>query len=150
MLRSGGAGWKSAPGRRIVPVAARWPATSHHLAHEYHTSPRESERLAAILALRERPDARYLRWLSERLAVERPFLGYQAALAIRAAAGRLIDSDLNRVSEAARKALPYMGVVLLRLDRPEALAQAVRFVDLGQQQLTEALKEIKKRTTGLG
>lgn len=44
------------------------------------------ERLAAVSALEELPHPRYLTWLSQRLGVEKPYLGYRAAQALLAAA----------------------------------------------------------------
>lgn len=55
------------------------------LVAEFQKSPESGIRLAAIAILQMFPDARHLNWLAERLdnpEVEKPFVGYQAALAL--------------------------------------------------------------------
>jgi hypothetical protein len=58
------------------------------------------ERLAAVSTLVAIPDERHLRWLAERLATEKPFIGYHAALALLAAARQLDDDQLPQVESA--------------------------------------------------
>ena len=92
-------------------------ATEHlRLADPFHLSPSAGDRLAVVVAIRRQPDERYLRWLSERLVVEAPFVGYQPPWPCSKSAQVLSDTCLNAV-ETARPRRP--GVV-------EALTGRVR------------------------
>ncbi len=85
------------------------PLEKYDLAERFHLNDSEGERLAAVLNLVRSPDTRYLRWLSERVAVEGPFVGYQAAVALEAAAEKLPQIDLDALTatvECARKWIP--------------------------------------------
>jgi hypothetical protein len=53
-----------------------------YLVPELIISPSAGERLAAICILQQIPDKAYLNWLAERVAVEKPFPGYHATLAL--------------------------------------------------------------------
>ncbi len=88
------------------------------------------DRLAAIVALQERPDGQFLSWLASRLrpgeypyadpdAGEPPFVGLQAALALERAARRL--SVFGEVGPTLALAAKYLGSGLARSDRREAL-----------------------------
>ena len=81
-------------------------ATSPML-HDLTASDSAGERLAAIASLQVRPDANLLEWLATRLASETPFVGYQAAVALRVAA-RTLDPPhhdaVRRAIELASKA----------------------------------------------
>jgi Domain of unknown function (DUF4062) len=61
-------------------------------------------RLAAISFLEALPDPTYLPWLAERVAIERPFVGYRAAMALLAAARNLPAENLSSVAEAINAA----------------------------------------------
>jgi hypothetical protein len=74
------------------------PLESYNLPDRLHLSDSPGERLAVIVALDQRPDPRYLRWLSERLVVETRFVGFSAVLALRAAAQRLPSRELDRLA----------------------------------------------------
>jgi hypothetical protein len=74
------------------------PLESYNLPGRLHLSDSPGERLAVVVALDQRPDPRYLRWLSERLVVETRFVGFSAALALRAAAQRLPSRELDRLA----------------------------------------------------
>jgi hypothetical protein len=66
------------------------------------------ERLAAIAFLQIKPDAKYLDWLADRIANEKPFIKFQAALALRNATRSLSQEDratLQTAIEKAKKAL---------------------------------------------
>jgi hypothetical protein len=85
------------------------PLEEYELADRFHLSESDGERLSAVLALVRRPDTRYLRWLAERVAVESPFTGYQAAVALETAARMLPLLDLDAAMaavECARNWLP--------------------------------------------
>lgn len=80
------------------------PLADHNLAELYHLSDCPGERLVAILTLVIAPDLRYLQWLSERLAVESHFVGYQAAVALHSAAATVPRADLDSVAAAVDNA----------------------------------------------
>lgn len=67
---------------------------------EFRLSDREGMRLAAILVLEGAPRADCLHWLSERVWVESPFVGFMAAHALWMAALRLPPNAAPRVREA--------------------------------------------------
>jgi hypothetical protein len=60
--------------------------SANYLIPELIISPSAGERLAAICILQQFPNKAYLNWLAERVAVENPFPGYHAALALLRAA----------------------------------------------------------------
>lgn len=62
------------------------------------------KRLAAIVALQEKPTIEYVGWLAEHVGdIEKPFVGYQAAVALYNSARSLPDK--TKVSEAIEKGL---------------------------------------------
>lgn len=62
------------------------------------------KRLAAIVTLQEKPNAGYLDWLAEHVGdIEKPFIGYQAAVALYTSARSLPEK--NQVSGAIKKGL---------------------------------------------
>jgi hypothetical protein len=63
-------------------------------------SPSAGERLAAVSALEELPNPKYLVWLADRLGVEKPFIGYHATQALLAAARTLGQSRRQEVEDA--------------------------------------------------
>lgn len=111
------------------------PLGEYDLSDRFHLSESDGERLVAVLTLVRRPDPRYLRWLSERPAVETLFVGYQAAVALWTAAETLPQVDLDAVTaavEGARKWIP-------QAERPNE----------GQwKKLGQALEVIAKRSAG--
>jgi hypothetical protein len=72
----------------------------YNLPLQFHLSDSEGRRLAAVLALEAEPDAAYLRWLAERVAVENPFVAFTAAQALTTAALKIPGADLERVRRA--------------------------------------------------
>lgn len=58
------------------------------------------QRLAAIVILQLKPDAMYLDWLAQRIREDKPFAGYQAALALLNAARNLHISHSAQVAKA--------------------------------------------------
>jgi hypothetical protein len=81
------------------------------------------ERLAAVVALQVLPHPEYLMWLSERMAIEKPFIGYHAAIALLAAARTLSDSDLDQVAKAVAH-MRATSKIPEHSDRAEALHSA--------------------------
>src|SRR5688500_15952766 len=51
-------------------------------------------------------DARHVPWLAERVAKEKPFVGYHAAIALLAAARTLPEGDLPQVGEVVSSHAP--------------------------------------------
>jgi hypothetical protein len=86
------------------------------------TSP--GERLAAVAFLQVHPDRTFLDWLADRVASEKPFLGYQAAVALLYAA-RSFGRDTLR---AIQKAKSMLGPELSGTDSARTLDQAERAV----------------------
>ena len=56
-----------------------FPLEEYSLTDFFLLSDSPGERLAAVLALARSPRVEYLHWLSERIAVEAPFVGLRAA-----------------------------------------------------------------------
>lgn len=65
----------------------------------YTSSVRPGMRLAAVMALQERPATGHASWLAARVCEERPFVGYHAALALRAIARASEPSELESLRE---------------------------------------------------
>jgi len=94
----------------------------------FHLSPSAGDRLAAVVALQRRPDQRYLRWLSERLTTEAPFMGYHAALALHEAAQSLADDALDDVETAVRDAIEWTKQLSETTDRRTMLQRTMSVV----------------------
>jgi hypothetical protein len=73
----------------------------YDLPGQCHLSDSEGHRLLAVLALEAEPSPIYLRWLSERVSVEEPLVGYVATQGLTAAAIRIPASDVTRVRAAS-------------------------------------------------
>ncbi|CAN5543625.1 hypothetical protein BH10PLA2_BH10PLA2_27170 [soil metagenome] len=115
------------------------------LPGRFHLSESTSERLAAILALEAVPDAGYLRWLSERVIVEQPLLGFVAGQAMITAARNLERKLLSRVRAAAQWAEDC-------LKQQESEASDVEEYEARNrlEQLNTAQKMIARRTGKAG
>ena len=74
------------------------------LPGRFHLSASEGRRLLAVLALEAAPDINYLRWLSERVAVEKPFTGFIAAQALGATALRSSADKIVNIRPALNEA----------------------------------------------
>jgi tetratricopeptide (TPR) repeat protein len=74
---------------------------------EFMTSDQPGERLAAIMMLQVRPAINYVEWLGAHVnpKIETPFVGYQAAVALRIAAQKLPVDDLPVVERSIIAAL---------------------------------------------
>jgi hypothetical protein len=113
---------------------ARLLLADHGLPESFYSSPRAGERLAAILALAQVPNPGFLRWLAERPAVELPYAGYAAAVALTEAAVALPVAALDRVERAAAE-----GERLRRQRKKAAEQEACR------QELDESRKAVGRR-----
>lgn len=67
------------------------------------------ERLAAVAILKEIPSPDYLTWLANRVGVEKPFIGYQATVALATAARTLEKSHRSEVGDAISMAKDIMS-----------------------------------------
>jgi hypothetical protein len=110
---------------QLVEQLLAFPLEDYDLPVDYHLSEFGGERLAVILALARQPQTRYLRWLSERVGAEHPYVGCRAAEALLAAARKLQLDELDAVAAAVVVALECIPVVILRAGHREALAQSL-------------------------
>lgn len=90
------------------------------LPGQFHLSESAGERLAAVLALEKDPHPAYLRWLSERVAVEKPLIGFMAAQALITAGFWLDRNDLNRISKAISTAIDLLDGLADTDEQPAA------------------------------
>ena len=82
------------------------PAALPELA-QFQSSVIAGERLACVVMLQLQPQAECLKWLVDRFRVERPFVQYHAALALRSAA-RQLKGQTPRVKEAVKTAMEIL------------------------------------------
>jgi hypothetical protein len=80
------------------------------------------ERLACVVMLQSKPDRDLLNWLVDRFKLERPFVQYHAALALRSSV-RGLPKDLLKVREAVETAMEMMGEASHVSDRYRVLLQ---------------------------
>jgi hypothetical protein len=83
--------------------------SSYALLPELIESQSAGHRLAAVTTLQAVPNPDYLEWLGARLQVEKPFIGYHAAIALLSAARSVDVKELRRVRaalDAARRSAP--------------------------------------------
>jgi Domain of unknown function (DUF4062) len=84
----------------VVSEMRKLALKAYPLLPELAGSASPGQRLAAVVILGSIPDANYLPWLAERLRLESPFLGYQAALAVLAAVRALYESKYEELRSA--------------------------------------------------
>jgi hypothetical protein len=89
------------------------------LPDQFHLSELARDRLAAVLALERWPDPRYLRWLSERVTVEKPLIGYVATQALVAAALLLPRKELEHLRTAVVEAQVRLGEMIETEEKPD-------------------------------
>jgi hypothetical protein len=87
------------------------------------------KRLAAVTALQAIPDVGRLPWLAERIAAEKPFIGYHAAVALVAAARELPQHQLPDVASAIDAAEAAAARLPADADRTFTLRNARRELD---------------------
>src|SRR5260370_27222604 len=93
---------------------------------EFSRSTSAGERLAAIAILQINPDSQYWDWLADRLGDERPFVGYQAAVALLTAVRASAPTDKERLDPILRRAKESLGADLTDSDRAKTIDTAVR------------------------
>jgi hypothetical protein len=118
-LRAPITGMRAGPDRtRLMEVVASkmraMAVSTYPFLSDLMTSGSAGSRLAAVLTLEAVPDPRHLEWLAQRVALEKPFVGYHAALALLSAARSLTVDQLPEVRAAV--ALAREGTRHLRPD----------------------------------
>jgi hypothetical protein len=110
--------------RGLAPLAGQ-------LVPELMASEQSGERLAAIAMLQAKPDRERLDWLSACVdpATEQPFIGYHAAIALRAACRQLPLDDLPAVEKSLRRALDTVS------GRPDSGRDRTLRLALGELQI---------------
>ena len=111
------------------------------LPGRFHLSESEGERLTAVLALEKAPDPGYLRWLSERVTVEKPLIGFMAAQALATAGLRLHQIALGRIAKAISDATDLLDGLADADEQP-----AVGDVAARKRQLQAALSLVEMRS----
>ena len=76
--------------------------SSYPLLKDLARSESPGQRLAAVSILQAIPNHEYLLWLAERLRIEKPFLGYHAAVALLSAVRSLYASHSKELGEAIK------------------------------------------------
>jgi hypothetical protein len=90
----------------VEKMRSAFPA-ARYLLDRLAKSDSPGERLAAIVCLQAQPDINYIEWLARRVdpGIERPFVGYQAAVALRAAVHILFAVAAEDLEHCLRIAL---------------------------------------------
>ncbi|HEY6989774.1 MAG TPA: hypothetical protein VH369_15375 [Bryobacteraceae bacterium] len=116
--------------RRMTAVFSRMKAKApgaRALLDEFEKSESPGIRLAAIAILQMFPNADHLDWLARRLdnpGMEKPFVGYQAAVALLDAVQALPSEECGRLKAALEKALALAQTLPEDSDRLDVLAMA--------------------------
>jgi hypothetical protein len=118
--------------RHMTAVLSRMKAKAasvRGLVDELQKSNDPGRRLAAIAILQMFPDARHLSWLAERLdnpGVERPFVGYHAAVALLEAVRALPATECALVKSSLGRAMSLAKKLPTDSDRIQVLEVAQR------------------------
>lgn len=123
--------------RRMEVVASRLRTLAqsvYPLLPELVASNQAGDRLAAVTTLQAIPTIGYVNWLAERVCVEKPFIGYHAALALLEAVRALPPEDLDQVARA--------------LERAEDCARSQRVDTDRNVTLDHARRELSRRGNG--
>lgn len=116
--------------RRMEVVASRMRTlalSAYPLIAEFVESDSPGLRLAAVSILEAVPGTDHLTWLGERIAAEKPFIGYHAALALLAGARTLDAKDLPGVRGVITEAI--RAPISFDSDRTTVLRHALDEVD---------------------
>jgi hypothetical protein len=98
--------------RKMSSIASQFrslAAPAYELLPELVVSSSPGERLAAICILQQVPNVKYLNWLAERVAVEKPFPGYQATVALLSAVRATRDVSRSEVAAAVTLARDFLS-----------------------------------------
>lgn len=116
--------------RRMTAVFSRMKAkapAARALLNEFEKSESSGIRLAAIAILQMFPNAEHLNWLARRLdnpGSEKPFVGYQAAVALLDAVQALPSEECGRLKAALENAMALAQTLPEDSDRLDVLAMA--------------------------
>jgi hypothetical protein len=104
------------------------PELTRSIPRDQGRDAQAGERLAAVALLQAVPNPDYIEWLADRLGVERPFLGYHAAVALLTAV-RTLGGERGRLREAIVRARESIKYVREDADRKIILNDALRKLD---------------------
>jgi hypothetical protein len=105
-------------------------------------------RLAAVVILQDFPDSHYLDWLAKRFRIERPFIGYHAALALLSAVRELDMGFYDEIATAIATAKNSLGAKGFKdTDRIRTLELAERELQRRMDQAIPNAGSAKDRTT---
>jgi hypothetical protein len=103
---------------------------AYPLRYELANSPSPGKRLFAIAILQVEPDYDMLDWLSRRLAVEKPFVGYHALIAmLLAVRGQNARDHLSSIQGAMKELESAQGSIGADTDRAKVLKEIEDAVD---------------------
>lgn len=128
--------------RRMETVVTRMRTLAlagHFLIPELQDSESVGARLACIAFLQVKPDATCLPWLAERLAREKPFVSYQAAVALRAAAQSLEDRDLGALKAAIERGQEFLAGQAPDTGRDRTLASTAEELEARLGKMADAI-----------
>lgn len=128
--------------RRMETVVTRMRTLAlagYFLIPELTDSESAGARLACIVFLQVKPDAAYLQWLAERLPREKPFVSYQAAVALRAAAQSLEDRDLATLKAAIERGKEFLAGQAPDEGRDRTLASTAEELEARLGKLADAI-----------
>lgn len=113
--------------RRMEIVVTKMRAlalAAYPLLRDLVSSESPGERLAAVAILQVRTNVDYLDWLATRVAEEKPFIGYHAAVALLVAVRRLDPPHYAKLRAAIQRARGSVGWRLKDTDRDRILSDA--------------------------
>jgi hypothetical protein len=97
--------------RRMSAIAAQLRSLAvpaYDLLPELIVSASAGERLAAVSILQQVPGLRYLYWLAERVATEKPFIAYQATVALLLAVRSAPDESASQMAAVLQRAKEFL------------------------------------------
>jgi len=106
----------------LRPILRAQGHASCKIPEQFHLSDLDWKRVVAILALEAEPDPNYIRWLAERVTVERPYPGFLATQALVTSAFRLSREHLKELSKVIRDAINRLS---LQSDDPDHPSSAL-------------------------
>ena len=108
------------------PTLRSFAQSIYPLLPELIASDQPRSRLAAVCALQAIPTAAHIDWLAERVCVEKPFIGYHAALALLDTTPHLPFAQLSQVAAAVDRAGECSQRLRTDTDRANTLGYARR------------------------
>ena len=99
------------------------------LLDDLASSDSPGKRLAAITILQVKPNPQKFEWLADRLGIEKPFVGYHAAVALLTAARVHDDGQTDQLRRAIKTAKERLGDQRRGTDRDLVLDDALSEID---------------------